>query len=224
MQLIRATRAIPAHTEITFEYHVPDPNAGIDERQQKLQHWGFECTCAICTDEKTTPKQTLGKRTGLLGDLKVAFSQGPDVAKAERLLSALEKTYKTPASAVPRLTLYAPYFALLRHHVTRNKPYDVISFASKFFRSLGFILHETGAPERSKHRPFNVEQWGLMCDSVIEAWLSYWAACAIVEPELVGMAEEGARMAYRICVGEDGSFERTVGRRVREAIGRGGCF
>jgi hypothetical protein len=57
-----------------------------------------------------------------------------------------------------------------------------------------------------------------MVDSVIETWIHLWTAYAIVAPEWCHRAEEYAKTAYRICVGEDVTFEETYGRKAKEAI------
>ena len=227
MQIIRAARDVPAHTELVFKYNAPDLR-GYKEHQAKLQHWGFECTCAICVDWKNTPRQHLKKRNALLGDLKTAFpaSRVPDVSKAERLLAALEKTYKTPSVLVPRLALYDPYSAIFQIYVMQNQPEKVLLSVRKFLNSLGFVTRDaimSGAAKLTNN-PFVVEQWGLMRNSVVEAFLSLWAAYAIVTPELATMAEGYAKIAYKICVGEVDTFDEVVGSKVREAISKRACF
>ena len=227
MQIVRASRDIPADTELVFKYNAPDLR-GYKEHQAKLQHWGFECTCVICFDWKNTPKQHLKKRNALLGDLKTAFpaSRVPDISKAERLLAALEKTYRTPSTLVPRLALYDSYCAVFQIYVVQNQPEKVLPSVRKFLHSLGFMTKDikiSGAAKLTSNR-FVVEQWGLMCDPVVEAFLSLWVAYAIVAPELTTMAESYAKMAYKICVGEDDTFDEVVGGKVKEAITRRVCF
>lgn len=227
MQIVRATRNIPAGEELAFWYQHPE-NTGYKKRQEKLQHWGFECTCAICADDKKISKQSLKLRDNLIGDLKAAFSapNGPNIAKAERVLAALEKTYKKPATEVPRLALWGPYFVLLKLHAAKYQPEKVVNSARNFFASLGFLLIDKLVSGAAKPtcRPFQVEQWGLMVDPVIEVWMVLWTAYAIVAPELASMAEACAKTAYKICVGEDSTFDGKVGGLAREAVGRGVCY
>ena len=219
MQIVRATRNIPANSEITFWYSVPDGSSSYSEMQKRLQNWGFECGCSICLDRKATKKQTLAKRNGLFQDLKKAFDARPgaDLAKAERLLAALEKTYSMPASVVPRLTLWDPYLFLTRCYSVNQEPEKVVRTAWKVLASLGFIIKREDS-SLSSSAPFHVEQWGLMVDHVVEAWVHLWVAYARLAPELCTEAESCARIAYKICVGEDGTFDRTYGKMARQAI------
>jgi hypothetical protein len=190
-----------------------------EETQKGLQQWGFECDCAICLDAKNTPKKLLKRRSTLLGDLQTTAlnSSGLDPAKAERLLAAIELTYKSPPSKVPRLALWDPYLHLTRAHAAQNRPAKVVSLALKVLESLGFIVKGAHVPV-SSGTPFEVVQWGLMVDSVVETWVHLWTAYAMVAPHLCQGAEECARISYRICVGEDGTFEEFYGKKARQAI------
>lgn len=167
-------------------------------------------------------------RHNLLGDFQAAFSapNGPNIAKAKRVLTALEKTYQKPATEVPRLALWQQYLVLLRLHAAENQPKKVISTARNFLASLGFLLIDnpvSGAATMTC-RPFQVEQWGLMVDPVIEVCMALWTAYAIVAPDLADMAEAYAKTAYKICVGEDSTFDEKIGGLARRAIESGLCY
>ncbi|KAF7502553.1 hypothetical protein GJ744_005492 [Endocarpon pusillum] len=216
MQIIRAVRDIPADTELTFWYQVPNTE-GYDKRQQKLQNWGFQCQCVMCTEEKNTPKNTIKKREGLLGDLKAAFRapSGAQLPKVERLLTALDKTYQASAARVPRLALWDPYLLLTRMYAAQNLSEKVIATTLKVLASLGFVIkgaEMTPSAKSTRSTPANaafvIEQWGLANDYVVEAWVHLWKAYMHVAPQLSGQAEECARTAYRICVGEDVTFDQ----------------
>jgi SET domain len=219
MQIIRAVRDIPAGTELTFWYHVPDTK-GYDKRQQKLQNWGFQCKCVMCIEEKNTPKKTTKKREVLLSDLEADFMapSGAQLPKIERLLTALEQTYKTSSAQVPRLALWEPYLLLTRMYAAQNQIEKAISTALKALASLGFVIKGAEIPPSAEPtRPntanasFVVEQWGLVHDRVVEAWVQLWKAYMHVAPQLCGQAEKCARTAYRICVGEDVTFDEHYG-------------
>ncbi|KAL8823300.1 MAG: hypothetical protein Q9191_005988 [Dirinaria sp. TL-2023a] len=220
MMIVRATRNIPADTEITFWYSAPEPKSSYTRTQEKLSNWGFQCACSICKDKKATRKQTVTKRNGLLRDLKDAIGArgGLDLAKAERLLAALEKTYSVPASEVPRLALWDPYLLLTRACSANQEPEKVIQTAWKVLASLGFIIVRKNPS--SSRSPFHVEQWGLMEDYVVEAWVHLWVAYAQLAPELCEKAQSCARIAYKICVGEDWTFDRVYGGMAQKAIAK----
>lgn len=70
----------------------------------------------------------LKRRNALLGDLKTMSSNSSesDQVKAERLLAAIELTYESPPSKVPRLALWDPYLNLTRAHAAQNQPAKVV--------------------------------------------------------------------------------------------------
>ncbi|KAI9878412.1 MAG: hypothetical protein M1830_000932 [Pleopsidium flavum] len=217
MQIIRATGDLPAGSEMTFWYYGPNDN-GYSKRQEGLQQtWGFQCKCVICIEEKNTPKKSIKKREVLLGDLKAACeaSGGLQLSKAERLLTAIEQTYKTNPAGVPRLALWDRYLMLTRIYAAQNQPEKVIATTLKVLGSLGFVIKGASLSEatNSRNTTFEVEQWGLMLGSVIEAWVHLWTAYAYVAPELCGKAEECARIAYRVCIGEDTTFDENYGKK-----------
>ncbi|KAL2050079.1 hypothetical protein ABVK25_009689 [Lepraria finkii] len=110
-QIVRATRNIPAGSEIFFWYAIPGPSHTYEKTQEKLQNWGFQCTCQ---QSKKTKKNVSSKRLALLKDLEAVLGSqtGADMPRAERILDAIEKTYSAPASGVPGLALWDPYLLL----------------------------------------------------------------------------------------------------------------
>lgn len=61
MLVVRATRNIPVGSEIFWWYAIPGPNDTYEKTQEKLQNWGFQCTCAICQQSKKTKKNVLSR-------------------------------------------------------------------------------------------------------------------------------------------------------------------
>ena len=221
MQIVRASRNLPAGTEITFWYHMPDHTIAYEKAQKKLENWGFKCTCTICEQNKSTKKNVKAKRAALLQDLIGAFEQrdGADLAKAERLLAAIEKTYPVPATEVPRLALWDPYLLLTRLYNSMNRQDKAIQTGCKVLQSLGFVIKRQDPS--SLKSPFEVEQWGLMKDHVVETWVHLWTAYAQVAPNLCKKAEEYAKIAYKVCVGEDETFELKYGKLAHQAMFEG---
>lgn len=166
---------------------------------------------------------------------------GPQLGKAEKLLTALEKTYALPAVEVPRVAIWQPYLFVTRHYVKLKNPQKTISTALNLLRALGFIIH--GLPveydvQASKIKSstkkssddlsldklssdgqlaeeeakFQVKTWGLVVDHVIEVFMHIWSACQTIQPELCGPVEMVAKTAYVICVGEAETFWQTYGK------------
>jgi SET domain len=218
LMLVRATCDMPADTELKFWYQLPGAKS-FPETQNGLKTWAFECDCIICTDAKSTLNKTTKRRKTLVGDLLTVL-QNParlDVPKADRLAAAIEATYKSPASEVPRLALWEPYLLITRAYAAASQPVEVVSTALKFLRSLSFVIKGADFPFSSS-ASFEVVRWGLMIGNVIEIWMHLCTAYAAVAPQLCTKAEECARITYRICVGWDETFEEHCGKKAREAI------
>ena len=155
-------------------------------------------------------------------DLKAALgsSQAADtLAKAERILLAVEKTYSEPSNHVPRLALWHPYFLLTRIYSAKNQQDKVIETAWKVLSSLGFTIKRLNP--LSLNSPFEVEKWGLMEDCLIQTWVHLWTAYAHVAPDLCEKAEEYAKVTYRVCIGEDDTFDDRYGMLARQAMFEG---
>lgn len=219
MIIVRAARAIPANSEIFFWYAAPEVGRTWEKAQHKLQNWGFQCSCVLCQQDKKTVKKIRVRRNALLQDLRATFLTpgGCDLPKAERLLAAIEKTYSAPAKDVPRLELGDPYLLLTRIYALQNKSQNVIQTAFKVLTSLGFVItHQS--PDSPNSSSFKVLKWGLTTDEVIETWTHLWTAWGNVAPHLCKEAEEYARVSYKICIGEDETFDETVGKMARETM------
>lgn len=219
----------------------PKNSSNSGSTQSPLHHWGFECSCVICTYQSKTPTQALQHRAALLDDLESSFKQffGVDLPKAERLLAALEGTYSLPAEEVPRLEIWQPYLFVTRQYVQQDNPEKTISSALNLLKALGFVIKsqlsvadgqptdgKSGGLDATSQATFEVTKWGLVIDHVIEVFMHIFKACETVHPKLCETLETVARTAYRICVGEDETFWETYGKfySVREPtlIRRGG--
>ena len=216
MMIVRATRNLPAGSELFFWYSSPEHKDSHAQAQTKFQNWGFNCTCVICGEKKVVKKSVLSKRYALLEDLKAAFDSR-DLAKAERLLTAAEKTYSTPAVEVPRLALWDPYLLLARMYSAEKQPGKTIQAIGNFFDSLGFVI--TRSDSQDKKAQLEVVQWGFMNDHVVEAWILLWAAFTNVKAlDMAQKALENAKLAYRICVGDDSTFDKVYGKFMRVIV------
>ena len=162
-----------------------------------LKTWEFECDCPICLDAKNTRK-VLKKRNVL----KAALNTSGLEAKVERLLTATESTYKLPSSKVPRLAIWIPYLHLMREYAVGNDLAKPAALVMKGLACLGFVI-KGAHPHDSSGIPFEIVEWGVMTDYVVEAWIHLRTAYVALAPHLCQKAEEYARVAYKICTGED---------------------
>ena len=144
----------------------------------------------------------------------------PNLPNAERILSALEKTYAAPARVVPRLALWNPYLLLTRCYQLRNEHEKTAQTAWKVLESQGFVIKREDTATLNCS-PFEISHWGLASDYLVEAWVHLWAAYAHVAPGLCDKVEKCAKMAYKLCVGEDVTFDERYGKIAREAMSGG---
>ena len=211
LQIIRATYHIPADTELTFWYKVPTGDHY--EMQKGLEHWSFQCKCAICLDSKNTPKKLLKRRNNLLGDLKATLNAtNVNTVKAERILNTIGQTYKHPPTDVPRLVLREPYARLASIYSEQRNAEKVVAMSLKALESLGFIIKGAQLP-LSPVDTFRVEKWGIMMDDVISMWVHLWNAYSAFAPHLLPQAADCGKLAYNICVGEDVTFKESYDKQ-----------
>jgi hypothetical protein len=208
MMIVRATRDLEAGTEVTFWYH-PPISTSHEDMQKKLDHWNFVRDCAICLDARATDASVLNERRAMLKSLKRMIDRAPAAIKGKKiknLLDSLEGTYTRPTEEVPRLLVWGPQQALAHAYAAQNKPKETLEWIGKTLVALGFAV--TGA-DYSQH-PFVVTRWGLVVDHLVQTFLQARDAfIAIQALEKSRQAEEYARTAYKIIVGEDQTFSAT---------------
>ncbi|RMJ29057.1 hypothetical protein PHISP_00137 [Aspergillus sp. HF37] len=107
-------------------------------------------------------------------------------------MSMLAETYCRPALEVPRVMLWDIYIAL-----------------SRGLESLGYVV-DGGTLPRTSSAPLTVKKWGLMADSLVGCWMILSGLYREVAPDYAAKAKGYATLTYRICVGEDETFESTV--------------
>lgn len=220
MQIVRAARDISAGTEITFPYAIRQSSDTYDEMQKILSAWGFRCICITCQAIKEEKKAVVQKRLKIHSDIRSEMDKknGMDIAKFERAINAIESTYTVPATIVPRLMLWDPYLLLTQTYSSANKAAHVVTYAWKALGSLGFVIkHE----RPTKTSPFEIETWGLVLDQVVETWVYLWVAYSKLAPHLCAQCERYARISYKICIGEDETFDEHYGRAAKSANGSG---
>ncbi|TEY48900.1 hypothetical protein BOTCAL_0290g00120 [Botryotinia calthae] len=206
LQLVRATSDIPANTEITYWYKLPTGES--DEMQNGLKHWGFQCKCIICTDSKDTPKKEITMRKKLLRNLNAVLNASHvAIPQAERLLNALEKTYKRPAIDIPRLALRESYFRLTRVYSQRGTTDKAVLTALRALESIGFVIKNASLPAMPG-KNLEIAKWGLMLPGVIEAWIYLCSVYSALAPQYLQQAREYVKLAYKICIGEDHTFKQ----------------
>lgn len=204
MQMVHAACDMPADTEVTFWYM--HPTGDHKYMEEKCKHWGFQCKCAICEESRNLSKSVARKRKNLMDDLKVVLAAAKlDASKAERLLLALNQTYKHPTAEVPRFPLREAYFKLAVHYSNKRKAEKSVEMALKSLECLGFVINNANLPAQPG-TDFVIEKWGIVTDDVVGIWILICMAYVTFAPHMLRKAVECAKLAYKMCVGEDESF------------------
>ncbi|CZS75136.1 unnamed protein product [Fusarium graminearum] len=204
MQIVRATKDVPAKTEIFFCYRPPVPFESYQETQKGLNHWGFTCDCGLCLRKKATSKAVFQRRKVLADDLQrlLDYPGSGNEAKSSRLMKALEKTYLTNNDCAIRLELWEPYFAF-GAHLLKNNQLDIA--AKMILKGLEALVHSIIAcpPNDITDGPrLKVERWGVANDAVPWAFKNLANVYGQLAPELCSAAENYAEVSYTMVVGE----------------------
>ncbi|KAJ5611683.1 hypothetical protein N7528_008788 [Penicillium herquei] len=207
MMIIRASKDIPANTEITFWYG--SPIGRTEDVSSNLQNWGFNCDCASCKDIRRLGDTVASTRQKLIAELRKLFmDENKRFPKIEKIILDIEKTYTRPQSKVPHILAWSPYLTLTALWTNSRKFGKAIKFGLKALASLGFVI-DGGEISDTK---LEVKTWGLMTDGVVGCWMLLCRAYSQVAPLLEAQAKEYAKISYRICVGEDETFDDTYGK------------
>ncbi|KAJ5174610.1 uncharacterized protein N7482_000487 [Penicillium canariense] len=214
MMIVRATQDLAPNTELNFWYKSPqdsERDSYSKGRKADLPHWGFQCSCVICQDALNTPSKVLQKREKLMAELRqVSSSQNRNLVRFETILSKIAETYSQPPSRVPCFSLWDPYLSLALTYSTQDQPQKVIVFGLKALESLGYIV-EGGHIPITQGMTLVVKKWGLAVDSLVPCWMTLANAYRKVAPDLEDQAKCYAKITYRICVGEDETFNEIYG-------------
>lgn len=183
-----------------------------EEFPVNLQHWGFKCDCILCQDTQSLSREVLSNRNRIPADLQILFKRPKiDLRKTEDTISSLACTYHRPASEILRLELYSRYLSLAAIYASSGKHEKAVKFGSKSLESLGFVIKGGDIPHISD-APLVVQKWGLMTDAVVGCWMILCYAFQKLAPTLASQAAGYARISYKICVGEDETFDQTYSR------------
>lgn len=136
----------------------------------------------------------------------------PDTAAIERNLAALE-TFAQPATELPRLCLWEPALGLANIYAAERKPRKAIEWVLKAFAALGYVI-EGGSVPRTSSAPLVVKKWGVMERDLVGGWVTLFRAYRLVAPDLAPAARAYAKIFYKICVGEDETFEETFAKKL----------
>jgi len=231
MMVVRATKDLPANTELTCWYSTVSSSE--TSRNEKLkQHWGFTCDCSLCVDERNNSNMSASlkqKRIGLR--LQQIFDNfldrdGGKITKKEakeldKLAVEFEATYEgcAPASEAPRLSLFEMTACLVQlYYAEENSdPVKGIKYILAALKALGFVIEggdvsKTSGGSDKKEGKLVVKQWGMMLDDVLKYWFKlsqmYHLAGYLT---LAGVALDYASITYKICAGEDETFREVYG-------------
>ncbi|KAL4795818.1 hypothetical protein BDV19DRAFT_388843 [Aspergillus venezuelensis] len=204
MYVVRAAQDLPANTALKFWYRSPFSNH-CAVKGPELIDWGFECTCAICKDFREIPEEDLAKRQTLMDSLCNAFEPTNfDTIKIAIMLAQSENTYCQSSRIVPRLAILDKYTALSTWYFLNDQPTKGLKASLQSFKSLGYTISFS-------NNELKVNQWGIVHEFLVECWVSLARKSMCVWPNCpYGLQALGyAKLMYKICSGEDETFEDT---------------
>ncbi|KAH8799851.1 TPR domain protein [Xylogone sp. PMI_703] len=209
MMFVYATQDLAADTEIAFWYQIPT-GTNFNERKKKLANWNFTCECVICQDERATDQATLAKRKRLRTQSTAYLKSRnrANITKLETAIANLKATYSRPAADVPHLAIWDMQLYLSQIYMESRKVTKAIDLGLGMLESLGYVI-DGGRVPRTSNALITIRKWGLMVESVIKCWVILGDAYEIVAPDLQIQAEQYAKLSYKVCVGEDETFEET---------------
>ena len=201
MIIVRATKDLPAGAELTFWYQPPAVD-DYDERQKRFKNWDFQCDCIMCQDDKSTDQDVLTKRKSLRVEMKNCFHSpmGVNAADIERTLAKIAE--------VPRLGLWDALLVLAQRYAFLGQFDKAIDAAIRALESLGYVI-EGGKLPLTVGKPLVIKKWGLMQDHLAQCWLLLAKVYQVIAPNLEQQAEAYAKISYKICGGEDKTFNET---------------
>jgi hypothetical protein len=229
MQIIRAARDMDAGTELEFSYLGTSTGDPHDYRktEKELNTWGFTCSCPLCKDAKYTSGEVLENRKRLYGSLKHTLeghsSDGrrPNFIQSERLMLQLEETFVDDDSSIPMTGAWFHYLRLGNHYARiLAQPHNAIRAILKGLEMLGFEI-EGGdlMQQRGEKNDLTVKKWGMAAHEMMNGWVLLWTSFAFLgERDRAEQARKIAAVSYRILVGEDETFEESIGKDVRLSI------
>ncbi|KAL5046142.1 hypothetical protein BDW71DRAFT_197864 [Aspergillus fruticulosus] len=218
MMIVHAIQNIRVNTELTFWYKSPlegTPNGDAMD----LAHWGFRCSCIICQDNAGTDDMTLENRKGLVASLDAFLdflrSGKFDPAGIVSLLSWLEETLLPPSLRIPRLAIWSYYRSPSLLYTRENQPRKAIESGLKALESLGYIIQggQLPHPQNNVNRiRLVVRKWGLVADTLVGCWMNLAFSYRDLAPAHAIQAGNYAWITYRMCIGEDETFNDTYSR------------
>lgn len=218
MMILRATRDLDPNTEIVVEYQAPVTSESRME-PMNLWRWGFQCTCEVCQDLRNSKKGVLIRREKLRNDILSAFEcMKPDTNKIEAMLSKLTATYRQPASVVPRFSMWELYYTLVTVYGVHGQIEEAIDSSFRTLESLGYII-EGGRLPHTPGKPLLIKKWGLMQHGLVGCWMGLAIACHAMKLDIAAQAEKYARLSYKICMGEDETFDETYSKESKRSDG-----
>lgn len=134
LQIVRATRDLPANTEMTFSY-VPHTEP-VEMNKSLSSNWGFQCNCAICVDDRETSEAVKVKRSKLVQSLE----NNAPIKEKQDIIKQINKTYRHPSSEVPRIDMWnvnVTFANDLSEYVEAGRLLKQI-FAA--FESIGYVI------------------------------------------------------------------------------------
>ena len=207
MQIVRATRDIPAGTELVFSYRLPEASQSYEETQKNLASWGFTCDCDLCTEKKSTSMQMLQKRESLSENVRhilslTSLKTSHKISKVHRNLKQLEETYEANNPNRVRMELWEAYLRLAVVYRCAGREVDAIKTIVQSLEALGFVIIASPPDGGAMDPQLEVKRWGEVNSVVPWAFLLMCQAYETLCLPLLPAAKQYFETAYTMVYGE----------------------
>ncbi|KAF4414931.1 TPR domain [Fusarium acutatum] len=180
-------------------------NSSLSAEFEDLHHADYQKTTVLETDRTPVVDSSVFKRRKVLIDSLQRLLGQPGsgkVAKASRLMKALEETYPTNNDCAIRLELWQPYFAFGAHLLENNKLHNAAKMILKGFKALGYSIIACPPNDITDRPQLEVKRWGMATDAMPWAFYNLVNVYRQLSPELCLAAEHYAEVSYTMLVGE----------------------
>lgn len=208
VQIIRAKQDLDAGTELRFPRQTYEPLKDSEKRQALKEKWGFQCNCALCRHDQAIPAWKLSSRRTLRDEAEKALGDKSDLTKVGQILSMLEMSHSENEPAGSRMEMWHSYWLLALIHLKEDRAAEAAEALVKTLEVQGFDVVASPPRRRADNRSlFEIRAYGMMEMNNVLILAKLSVLYKRLDPMLVGVVTNYARMVYRMIVGEDDTFE-----------------
>ncbi|KAJ3478209.1 hypothetical protein NLG97_g8639 [Lecanicillium saksenae] len=211
MMIVRATRNIPAGSELEFWYYDMSEFDSYGAIQEYLSTcWQFNCTCIFCQEKSKTPENDLRQRHAYLANAQTLpmHPQSTFITRARMLIKKIEATYPLNRNtcAKPEMARAYNIFGLLLRQDGRF--FEAIAMFYNSLEALGFVLGKRPRAGSSPFPDLHIKKCGFFdIQSVPSTLVMLFKLYQSLAPRSCTNARAYAEMCHMMMYGEKETFD-----------------